>query len=336
MSFLRSPMRRLLGIAAVAAATAAACSDLQGPAVNPAPVQLPFLVAFPSHANVAQVVVTVTGARIDPALVFNFPVANDTARGTMTLPVGTDRSIVAQAFDSSGIEVLRGQRTVNVTAGTNAAVAIILMPLTGSVPVTAVIGNVTLTLTASVATVRAGGTVALTAEVRDGTGAVVSVPVRFAVSRPPAARVATNGLLTALDTGAVTVTATALGRSASTALTVTAGSVLEAVTLLPDSLIVSGSSEAVVGIRDNLGVDSVRLRTVSPTGVVGPTCIATAPLRGSRTLGEFSCMLVLPAGSETGRWPVSSVELHAGTNVALLDSIALRHRGAAAAVRIVP
>lgn len=336
MSFLRSPFRCLLGTAVVAASALASCSEPQGPAVDAAPVPLPFLVTFDAHANVAQVVVTVSGARIDPALVFNFPVVNDTARGTVTLPVGTNRLVVASAFDSAGIEVFRGQRSVNVAAGTNAAVSIVLMPLTGSVPVTAVIGSVTLTLTSAATSVRAGGTLALTAEVRDGTGALVNVPVRFAVSRPPAARVAANGVLTALDTGAVTVTATALGRSAARALTFTAGSVLDAVALLPDSLVGSGSTEAVVGLRDNVGVDSVRVRTVSPTGVAGPSCVASAPLRGSRTLGEFSCTLVLPSGSAVGRWPVSSVELHAGANVALLDSIALRHRGAAAAVRIVP
>jgi hypothetical protein len=112
--------------------------------------------------------------------------------------------------------------------------------------------------------------------------------------------------------------------------------VLEGVTLLPDSVVGGGTVEAVIGIRDDVGVDSVRVRTVSPSGATGPSCAATAPLRGSRTLGEFSCALVVPGGAETGRWPVSSVELHAGANVAVLDSIALRHRGAAAAVRNVP
>lgn len=336
MSIQYSPFRRLLAGTAVAVAALAACNDLQGPMVDPSPVPLPFLIEFSSHAGVAQVVVTVSGARINPALVFNFPVVNDTARGTMVLPVGTNRLVVAQAFDSAGVEILRGQRTMNVVAGANAAVALVLSPLIGSVPVTAVIGNVTLTLTSAAASLRAGATVALTAQVRDATGAVVSVPVRFAVSRPPAARVRADGVLTALDTGAVTVTATAFGRSASTSLTITAGTVIDGVTLLPDSLIGSGSAQAVLSLRDNVGVDSVRVRTVSPSGAAGPSCAALVPLRGSRTLGEFACLLVLPGGSATGRWPVSSVEVHAGPNIALLDSIALRHRGAAAVLRIVP
>lgn len=336
MSFTYSPIRRLAAVVAVAVSALAACTDLQAPAVNPPAVPLPFLVAFDLHASVTQVVVTVSGVRIDPPLVFNFPVVNDTARGTMTLPVGTNRLVVAQAFDSAGIEILRGQRTMNVVAGANAAVALVLSPLIGSLPVTAVIGNVTLTLTAAATSLRAGSTVALTAELRDETGAVLSAPVRFAVSRPPAARVRADGILTALDTGSVTVTATAFGRAASTALTLTAGTVLEGLLLLPDSVVGSGSVEAVVGIRDDVGVDSVRVRTVSPTGADGPSCSAVAPQRGSRTLGDFACPLVVPTGSATGRWPVSSVELHAGSNVAVLDSIALRHRGAAAALRIVP
>lgn len=329
--------RRLFAIGAIVVATLAACDDLQGPSVDPTPVPLPFLVAFESHANVAEVVVTVTGARIDPALVFNFPVVNDTARGTVTLPVGTARTLVAQAFDASGIQVLRGERTFDVAAGANAAVVVVMTALTGSVPVTAVIGNVTLTLTAAAASVRAGSTVALTAEVRDALGAVVTAaPVRYAVSRPPAARVRGDGVLLALDTGSVTVTATAFGRAASTTVTLTAGTVLDGLSLLPDSLVGSGNSEAAVSIRDNVGVDSLRVRTVSPTGSTGPTCGSASPQRGSRTLGDFACTLVLPAGSAAGRWPVSSVEIYAGPNVAVLDSIALRHRGAAAAVRIVP
>lgn len=336
MSSSRSLAGRWLAMTALVAAASTACADLQDPTVDPTPVSLPFLVAFDALTNVTDVVVTVTGARIDPPLVFNFAVVNDTARGTVTLPVGTDRTLLAQGFDSAGVEVLRGQRTFSVAAGTNAAVVVVMAPLTGSVPVTAVVGNVTLSLTAASSSLRAGSTVALTAEVRDETNAVISVPVTFAVSRPPAARVRPDGVLFALDTGSVTVTATAFGRAASTALTITPGTVLDGVTLLPDSVVGSGSVEAVVALRDDVGVDSVRVRTVSPTGAVGPTCAATAPLRGSRTLGEFSCALVVPGGAESGRWPVSSVELHAGANVAVLDSIALRHRGAAAAVRNVP
>lgn len=336
MSLQRSPLRRLMVVAAGAMAALAACVDLQDPTVDPTPVPLPFLVAFDALTNVTDVVVTVSGARIDPALVFNFPVVNDTARGTVTLPVGTGRTLVAQGFDSAGIEVLRGQRTFNVAAGTNAAVVVVMAPLTGSVPVTAVIGNVTLSLSAATGSVRAGGTVALSAEVRDETNALISVPVRYAVSRPPAARVRDDGVLVALDTGTVTVTATAFGRAASTTVTLTPGTVLEGLTLLPDSVVGSGTVEAVVGIRDDVGVDSVRVRTVSPTGATGPTCAAAAPMRGSRTLGEFNCALVVPGGAQTGRWPVSSVELHSGANVAVLDSIALRRRGAAAALRNVP
>lgn len=336
MSAACFPVRRLLTGGAVAIALVAACTDTQGPTAYPPSAPLPFVAAFTDYPSVTQVVLTVTGPRIDPPLVFNIPVVNDTARGTMELPVGNNRTILAQAFDSVGAEVLRGQRTVSVAAGANPSVALVLLPLTGSVPVTAAIGNVTLTLSAASATVRAGGTVALTAEVRDATGDVLIVPVLFAVSRPPAARVQDNGTLVALDTGSVTVTATAFGRSASTLLQLTPGTVLEGLAVLPDSVLGSGSVEAVVSVRDPGGVDSLRLQTVSPTGAAGPACSATAPLRGSRSLGDFSCELVLPVGAAAGRWPVSRVELFANPNVAVLDSISLRHRGAAAVVRIVP
>jgi len=323
-----------LALAAIAAALVA-CNEVIAPDQAP-DVSMPFIAAFTDYPDVAQVVVTVSGPRIDPDLVFNFPVVNDTARGTVTLPVGSGRLVVAQAFDGTGTEILRGEQTITVLAGTNPAVALVLLPLTGSVPVTAVIGEFTLTLSAAAPTLRAGSTVALSAEVRDETGTLIATPVRYAVSRPPAARVSDDGTFLALDTGAVTVTATAFGRAASTALSITAGSVVDLLTVTPDSLIADGSVTALLGLSDNVGVDSIRLRTTSPTGVVGPTCASLTPLRGTRTLGEFSCVLSFGAGAELGRWPVASVEVHAGANVAILDSIALRHRGAAAAVRIVP
>lgn len=317
-------------------ALVAACVDTQGPTTAAVSAPVPFVAAFTDYPNVTQVVLTVTGPRIDPPLVFNIPVVNDTARGTIELPVGSDRLILAQAFESNGAEVLRGQRSVSVAAGTNPSVALVLLPLSGSVPVTAAIGNVTLTLTAAAPSVRAGGTVALTAEVRDASGEVLSAPVLYAVSRPPAARVQTNGTLVALDTGSVTVTATAFGRSASTQLQLTPGTVLEGLALLPDSVVGSGSLEAVVSVRDPSGVDSLRVQTVSPTGAAGPACSAVAPLRGSRTLGDFSCELVVPAGAAAGLWPVSRVDLYANPHVTVLDSTSLRHRGAAAVVRILP
>lgn len=336
MSRFSFSQRLLRAIAAIAIVAFAACGDPAGPPESSSSVALPFRVGFAPELNVATVVVTVTGARIDPALVFNFPVVNDTAVGTMTLPVGTGRQIVAQGFDSLGAELLRGQRTVNVAAGSNAAVVIVMSPLTGSLPVTAVIGNFSISLGAASSTVRAGGTLTMIAEVRDETNAVVSVPVRYAVSRPPAASVRADGLLTALDTGNVVVTATALGRSASWPLTITLGTVLESISFAPDSVISSGTVETTIALLDNIGVDSVRLRTVSPTGATGPTCAATAPLRGTRTAGEFVCSILIPPGAESGRWPVSSIEVHVNNAIAVLDSVALRHRGAAAAVRNVP
>lgn len=327
---------RLAVVLATSALALAACRELQAPSGDPPTVELPFIAAFTDFPDVSEVVVTVSGPRIDPPLVFNFSVVNDTARGDVTLPVGSDRLIVAQGFDSTGTEILRGQRSVSVLAGSNPAVAIVMMPLTGSLPVTAVIGSVSISLVPAAASVRAGSTLALTADVRDATDAVIAVPVRFAVSRPPAAFVGDDSVLVALDTGSVTVTATAFGRAASTTISITAGSVLEGLTMLPDSLIGDGVSQAVVAIFDDIGVDSVRLNTAAPSGAAGPSCASAAPLRGTRLAGDFACNLVFSAGAELGRWPITSLHLYSGANVAVLDSMALRHRGAAAAVRIVP
>ena len=102
--------RRSLLAALVAVAAASACDDLQAPEVDAPPVPLPFVAAFDALTHVSDVVVTVTGTRINPPLVFNFPVVNDTARGTMVLPVGNARTLVAQGFDSAGVEIYRGRQ----------------------------------------------------------------------------------------------------------------------------------------------------------------------------------------------------------------------------------
>ena len=87
---------------------------------------LPFHVSFGAGVPVATLVVTVTGAGIAPPLVYNMPIVGGGANGTITVPVGAARTILAEAFDTSGVVIFSGSTTVNVVAGTNPTVSFLL------------------------------------------------------------------------------------------------------------------------------------------------------------------------------------------------------------------
>jgi hypothetical protein len=325
-----------VGFALLAVLGTSACSDPAQPTPASEDVAMPFLAVFNAFSGVATVVVTVTGPRISTPIVGNFPIVNDTARGTLTLPVGPGRVLTAEAFDASGLATYRGTRTVTVAAGTNAGVALTLLPLLGDVPVTAVVGRLTLTLSAAPTTLAAGTTSTLTAEVRDAQNALVSVPVTYALSRPPAASVTAGGILTALDTGTVQVTATAFGSAATTTITMTPGVVLDRVTMTDTLRALGASSNADVVVTHPTGIDSVQVTLSPPAGGGAPvTCSSLTPATGTRTAGTFRCALTVPAGGTLGVWRVSLVRVFVGATPAVLDSESLRNRGVTASVRII-
>lgn len=329
-------VRRWVGLVVLAAVGVAGCSDPAQPTPASEDVEMPFLAVFNAFSGVATVVVTVTGPRITTPIVGNYTITNDTARGTLTLPVGPGRVLTAEAFDANGVATYRGTRTVTVVAGSNTGVTLTLLPLLGDVPVTAVVGRLTLTLSASPTTLAAGATSTLTAEVRDAQNALVSVPVTYALSRPPAASVTSGGVLTALDTGTVVVTATAFGSAASTTITMTPGAVLDRVTMTDTVRAVGAASNADVSVTHPTGIDSVQVTLSPPAGGGAPvTCSSLVPANGTRTAGTFRCALTVPAGGTLGVWRVSRVRLFVGATPSVLDSESLRNRGVTAFVRII-
>ena len=50
---------------------------------------------------------------------FNFPVANGVATGTMTVPVGSDRHFRIAAFDAAAVETEQADTTITVQSGSN-------------------------------------------------------------------------------------------------------------------------------------------------------------------------------------------------------------------------
>ena len=295
-----SPMRLLrharLALASLLAAGLACTSSSDGIAPQGSAV-LPFHATLGQNLLVPVIVITVTGAGINTPIVNNIPVIGGSANGNISVPIGPARTILAQAFDTNTSVLYSGSVTVNVSAGTNPTVSFALGAGIGTVPITAVVGNVSLTLTPPTATVRAGNTVALTGVVKDALGVTIpGAPINYATTLPPKAWVLASGVVTALDSGSVVISATSLGSAASSTITITPGTALDFVTVAPATMSTSAGATLTtnVTVRDAGagGVDSVQVQ-LQPASGAPQSCNATAPLTGTRAAGVFRCNVVI-------------------------------------------
>src|SRR5207247_8898164 len=130
----------------------------------------PRVPADPSATAVATVVVEGTAADIATALVFNLPSVDRVASGTITVPAGANRTFTMRACDAGGAETHEGSVTENIQPGANPTISIVLMPLTGSVPINATLGSFKLTLQPAVDTLTVADTASLTASIPDAKG----------------------------------------------------------------------------------------------------------------------------------------------------------------------
>jgi glucose/arabinose dehydrogenase len=135
-------------------------------------------------------------------LLFNIPIVNGAATGTVTISAGANRTITMRAFDTGGVQTHEGSVTVSIQAGTNPPIAIVLAPLAGSVPITATLGTVTVTISPAADTLTVGDTATLTARVVLSDGTPVIGLVSWATFGPGVATVVSTGD----NTGRVTAT----------------------------------------------------------------------------------------------------------------------------------
>jgi len=179
-----------------------------------------------SGTTVATVVVEVTAPDIAARLVFNISVTDRVALGIITLPAGSDRTITMRAYDAGGVETHSGAVTVAIQPGANPTIAIVLLPLTGDVPINATLGSFAVTVTPARDTVTVGDTVTLTASLLDGNGTPVTGQVAWGTLAPAVATVVSTGRqtarVTAIRPGRTTIVAT-YGGTAGPATIVVAG-----------------------------------------------------------------------------------------------------------------
>jgi uncharacterized protein YjdB len=213
----RTPRWAVLALAALVAA--AACSgDSTGS--QPGEEALLQLSANLSATPINTLVVEVTAADIPSTLVFNLQVQNGTASGTIKMPSGDDRTITVKAFDSSGQITHEGSVTLDVDNGQNPPVNITLGPRSGHVPVTVTLGDHSVVVSPSSATVAAADSVQLTATVTGADGGTLNVQVDWATLNPAVATVSSTGWVRGVTAGQVQIVATYSGVGGSSQVTV--------------------------------------------------------------------------------------------------------------------
>ena len=175
-----------------------------------------------SGTLVAMVVADVSAPDIPTMLVFNIPIANGVAAGTITVPAGSNRTITLRAYDAGGIETHNGSVTVTIQAGTNPTMAIVLTPLTGNVPITATLGSFVVTVTPPSANLSIAGTltVQLSATIKDSNGNPTTGVVRWATHNPGVATVDGTGLVTGTGVGTTSISAVFQGVTGTATITV--------------------------------------------------------------------------------------------------------------------
>lgn len=156
----------------------------------------------------ATLVVEVTGPGIDEPLVFNLPVVDGVASGSVDVPVGSSRTFSGRLYDAGGTETHKGQVTTAVRPGTNAAISLRLEPLDGQQPIDVVISSYTIEIVPLSAPPIVGRTVQMQAIVKDADGNVVpDAKVGWGVTAPTLARIGPSGLLEVSAGGPLTVVA---------------------------------------------------------------------------------------------------------------------------------
>jgi lamin tail-like protein/Big-like domain-containing protein len=204
--------RALLLVAALAA-----CETSIGPNSPDAALRLS---ANVSGTPISQLVVTVTAPDITTPLVFNIPVTNGTANGTLRLPPGSARTILVEAFDQTGAVTHDGSATINVHPGQNPPVSIPLRSRAGQVPIIVTIAEITVVVTPGAATIMVGGSLQLSAAILDANNQPLTGTVTWATTSPAFATVDQNGRVDGIAPGQVMIVAVHEGVAGTSNITV--------------------------------------------------------------------------------------------------------------------
>lgn len=160
-----------------------------------------FVLANVPPTLVNTLVVEVTAPDIITPLIFNLPISDGLASGTIVIPIGYDRTITILAFDFRGTETHRGSATVDILDSQNPTLSIRLLPLIGEIPIDVSVGSFLVIVEPTDAVLQISETVQLNVIVIDSEGYVIEGGVVWATRDPAVATVDNTGLVTAWGGG---------------------------------------------------------------------------------------------------------------------------------------
>jgi hypothetical protein len=117
------------------------------------------LVADLTDLNVVGLAVEVTAEDIPTPMVFNIPIENGVGSGTISVPAGSDRTILVTGFNPGGVATHQGGAVVDVHPGLNTPVSIALVPVDGDIPIEVTGDPLEIAIEPSDAAIPVGGTV---------------------------------------------------------------------------------------------------------------------------------------------------------------------------------
>jgi hypothetical protein len=142
------------------------------------------LTAAVAGTPVAIVSAEVTAADIATPLRFNIPIVQGLASGTLRLPPGQARTITVRAFEQSGSITHEGQATVDIKPGQNPPVRITLQSRAGQLPLTAILGELSVIVSPATVDLQVGANTQLTVTILDVDGNPVAGAVEWGVLNP--------------------------------------------------------------------------------------------------------------------------------------------------------
>jgi hypothetical protein len=192
---------------------ATACGDaVVDPASSPGDARLAIYAATTAESDL--LVLEVSGVGIPDPLVFNIPVEDRIASGTVTVPAGSRRLFTARLYDSAGVETHRGSKEADIREGTNTPLHLVLYSLAGDATIDVIIGSYTISITADEPVGPIGRSTQLTATVRDADGRHVPADVAWGSLHTGVATVSSTGTVERLTRGSADIVAVFAGSAA--------------------------------------------------------------------------------------------------------------------------
>jgi hypothetical protein len=192
---------------------ATACGDaVVDPASSPGDARLAIYAATTAESDL--LVLEVSGVGIPDPLVFNIPVEDRIASGTVTVPAGSRRLFTARLYDSAGVETHRGSKEADIREGTNTPLHLVLYSLAGDATIDVIIGSYTISITADEPVGPIGRSTRLTATVRDADGRHVPADVAWGSLHTGVATVSSTGTVERLTRGSADIVAVFAGSAA--------------------------------------------------------------------------------------------------------------------------